>query len=210
MSGAYDPITPPSFAEAIAPGFSNGQVAVLPHAGHGVTGDECGAALAIGFFASPTDTIDTACIETSTEPTWIPASLAGLDYEEFELGFIGIRGVAPVGWTDQGFGTFVRSDTNLAHQTLLIQQGGPLPAQQFVDLLSAQLGGEPAPGGSLDDSRGRTWDIVDLDSPLSPLRIYSHNVDGFSLLVAVFGPEGDINEMQAEVLPTVLEAIEPA
>ena len=85
MSGAYDPITPPSFAEAIAPGFSNGQVAVLPHAGHGVTGDESGAALAIGFFASPTDTIDTACIETSTEPTWIPASLAGLDYEEFEL-----------------------------------------------------------------------------------------------------------------------------
>ncbi len=204
LAGAYDPITPPSFATAIEAGFSNGQLAVLPHVGHAAVGDDCGMEIALAFFSDPASQVDQSCIDTSATPNWVPGSLEGIDFEQFEEGLLGIRGVVPEGWDVQGPGTFVRGDTNIAHQTVLLQQGGPIPAAQFIGLLANQLGGEAIPNGSLDVG-DRTWDIFDVDASIGNVRVYVFDDSGFTLFAAVLGTEGDLPDIEAHVIPMVLE-----
>lgn len=204
LAGAYDPITPPSFATAIEPGFSNGQLAVLPHAGHGVVGDECGMAIALDFFADPTSDVDRSCIEGSSEPAWTPESLEGIGFEPFDVPFLGIEGVVPEGWTIQGPGTSVRTNTNLAHQTALIQQGGPVGVDQFLGLLAAQLGGEPVPAGTFV-AGDRSFDVFDINADVGDVRIYAIDDGGFTLFAGVFARMVELPELEAHVMPTVLE-----
>ena len=95
LAGAYDPITPSGFAEAVAPGFSAGQIVVLPHAGHGVITDDCGVEIALGFLDAPDNAVDTGCVAGSTQPPWFPASLEGTDFVPFEDSQLGVIGVFP-------------------------------------------------------------------------------------------------------------------
>lgn len=207
MSGAYDPITPPSFAEAIEPGFSNSQSVVLPHAGHAAFSDECGLAIALDFFADPTSPADQSCITSSPEPIWVPASLADTEFEPYEDTAFGLSGVVPSGWDDQGFGITVRNETNIAHQSVLFQQGGPVPADQFVGLVAQQFGATPTPGGEIEIA-GRTWAINDAESPLGTVKAYTHEIDGFTFFVAALGSASDVAELAEFIIPTVLEEID--
>lgn len=63
-NGAWDPITPVPLAEYILPGFSNGRLAIFPHAGHGPTRSlECGGDFMNAFFDDPAAPLDQDCIE---------------------------------------------------------------------------------------------------------------------------------------------------
>ncbi len=71
-NGDMDPITPPEFAEEIAPGFANlntGSVIVFPYAGHGPTRSvECAGDLLTAFFDNPTVPVDTSCADGRDRP----------------------------------------------------------------------------------------------------------------------------------------------
>lgn len=67
-NGAWDPITPVPLAEIIMPGFSNGRLAIFPHAGHGPTRSvECAGDLMNAFFDDPSAPLDQDCIENGGE-----------------------------------------------------------------------------------------------------------------------------------------------
>ena len=67
-NGAWDPITPVPLAEYILPGFSNGRLAIFPHAGHGPTRSlECGGDFMNAFFDDPAAPLDQSCIEQGGE-----------------------------------------------------------------------------------------------------------------------------------------------
>ncbi|WP_376694629.1 alpha/beta hydrolase [Wenzhouxiangella sp. EGI_FJ10305] len=67
-NGAWDPITPVPLAEAIMPGFSNGQLVVFPHAGHGPTRSlDCAGDFLNGFYDDPSAGLDMACVEEGEE-----------------------------------------------------------------------------------------------------------------------------------------------
>ena len=203
MAGRYDPITPPSFAEAIAPGFSNGQLAVLPHVGHGVVGDECGMAIALNFLADPAGSADMSCIDSVDEPVWIPESLEGLTFVEFEDFQLGVAGVHPEGWIEQGFGVTVRDDGNLAHQVALVQQGAPVPQDQLIGLLASQLG-ELTETGTLDDANGRTWTQWSIDEGPASSEAFTLDEGGFTLIVLVQGAPSDLIDAVEHLIPTAL------
>ena len=68
VSGRFDPVTPPYFAESALQTLNHGQHVVFPTGGHGETSlSGCAAELAVAFFDSPYDVVDPSCVPTSID-----------------------------------------------------------------------------------------------------------------------------------------------
>lgn len=68
LSGAMDPITPPSSGESAAAGLPNSIYLLFPTAGHGISftdneAGECAKSIVASFFNDPGAPLDTSCIE---------------------------------------------------------------------------------------------------------------------------------------------------
>ncbi len=69
--GAMDPITPPPFAEAIMPNFTNGTYVEWAYAGHGPTRSvECAGDFLTGFYDDPNGDLDTSCADDMEKPVF--------------------------------------------------------------------------------------------------------------------------------------------
>lgn len=72
VSGDYDPITPPSYAEAAMVSLPNASLVVVPGEGHGaIPNHECTRDLVARFLADPDKTLDTQCVERIPEPRFV-------------------------------------------------------------------------------------------------------------------------------------------
>lgn len=68
LSGNFDPITPPSFADQAQATLSAAYSFVLPHVGHGtLRSDRCAVRIATAFIADPMSAPDSSCI-AATQP----------------------------------------------------------------------------------------------------------------------------------------------
>jgi pimeloyl-ACP methyl ester carboxylesterase len=68
ISGRFDPVTPPYFADSALQTLHNGQHVVFPTGAHGESGAPgCAADLAVAFFDAPYDVVDPSCVPTSVE-----------------------------------------------------------------------------------------------------------------------------------------------
>ena len=67
MTGAYDPITPPAWANSAASGLSQGRLILFPTMGHGVTAYPCGESIMMQFLDDPGADLDTDCIAPSVD-----------------------------------------------------------------------------------------------------------------------------------------------
>lgn len=69
LSGAIDPVTPPSWGDDVVRHLRRGRHLVAPHVGHGVVGTGCGARLIADFIdrADP-DALDVSCLTRSQRP----------------------------------------------------------------------------------------------------------------------------------------------
>lgn len=206
LSGEYDPITPPSFADAVEPGLTNSQNVVHPNQGHAVTSDECGLAIALGFFADPASEVDTSCLADSATPPFVAPSLEGTVLVPFEDPTLGLLGVRPEGWIDQGFGTSVRDGVNVADQTVLIQQAAPVGEQQFVDLVASQFGGEIVEAGGLT-AGGRTWTAYEGDTGVGFVRMWTRSDAGTTLVAVLIGTEAGLDDAQEHIVEEVLSTL---
>ena len=69
LAGTYDPITPPSWAQAAARTLSAGQLFVVPGVGHGVLGTSyCIDDVVLQFLARPSAAVDGGCVRRLSEP----------------------------------------------------------------------------------------------------------------------------------------------
>jgi pimeloyl-ACP methyl ester carboxylesterase len=82
VSGAYDPVTPPSWAEAALPSLPRARHLLIPTAHHGDEGlshRECLRGIIAAFIDRGTaDGLDTSCIETMQPPPFV-TNAAGFD-----------------------------------------------------------------------------------------------------------------------------------
>ena len=73
LSGRFDPITPPAFAEAAAAGLSQATNLVDPTAAHGVAfQSECVNSIIVDFLANPQATPDSSCLATTEALAFVP------------------------------------------------------------------------------------------------------------------------------------------
>lgn len=64
LAGGLDPITPPTYAQALTTHLTNAQVVVFPQAGHGQVrdGSSCVMSLLRAFWTTPTAKVNTRCV----------------------------------------------------------------------------------------------------------------------------------------------------
>jgi hypothetical protein len=63
LAGSYDPVTPPSWGQAVAEGLSRSYYYEFPSAGHNVdTDNPCAQHIKVAFVNNPTDAPDASCI----------------------------------------------------------------------------------------------------------------------------------------------------
>ena len=77
-AGTVDPITPPSYGQAILPGLAHAQYVEFPYTGHGALLSHsagCGGALWVAFVADPAAALDASCIAEIEAPQFLTRRL---------------------------------------------------------------------------------------------------------------------------------------
>lgn len=69
--------------------------------------------------------------------------------------------------------------------------------------MASQIGSEAIEDGTRDVS-GRSWDVYDVDGDAGRARAYVRDDDGFSLIVAILAPPSDLDEVERQLIDTVL------
>lgn len=215
MGGGYDPITPASAADELAPGLSNFTSVVFPHQGHGASGSPCGLSLVLEFFAEPNLPVSDPCVDDESPPAWEPNANAPITMVPFDIddNLLSVRAVRPAEWSDEGFGQFLRVDRISDPAFLLVSNSFDQPDDLLIATLQLQLDLPDSPerieditvSGTVDnDTTWRIWQYVDSDEETEGRIAVSDD-----LFVIVAGRDIDFPRFATEVLLPVLEAAEP-
>jgi len=214
LAGEYDPITPPSWGESVADGFSNSHFFTFPGLGHGVSLDGgCPLSVMLAFLDEPAVAPDAACVETMAGPEFrVPGeATAEVSLEPFTTDVFGteVSGVAPAGWEEVNAGAFARQETGL-DQTVILQQVAPgAVAEQLLELLSEQLGLEETPESAQDvDAGGHAWTLYEAESQGSPVDIALAEDGAFTYVVLLVSDRSERSYLYENVFRPALEAIQ--
>lgn len=211
LAGEYDPITPPSWGQDVARGFSRSHFVEFPGLGHGVSvSGDCPLAITQAFVADPTAELDTACAAGMAGPVFVvPAdgTAVAVDLEPFSDNTFGISGEKPVGWTEVGPGTFARGGSAL-DQTVLIQQAIPpgVGVNALLTLLTSQLGLENTPEqvGEYEDVNGRNWILFASEFQSFPISIGTfENDEGLLIVILVSNSSETASLYDAVFIPAM-------
>jgi pimeloyl-ACP methyl ester carboxylesterase len=94
ISGWFDPITPPEFAEAANEFLSNSSYFMIDNESHGASLGDCGLDLSAAFIDDPTAVIDGACVNGLTDIDFESRGLLGPSFGRSGIEFITGRATA--------------------------------------------------------------------------------------------------------------------
>jgi pimeloyl-ACP methyl ester carboxylesterase len=149
MTGEFDPITPPAWGRQAADTLENSFFYLYPNVGHGAASVAgCPQDMLLAFLNDPSQPPDDTCIAEMGLQFAVPtAREQTVEFEPFTNEEMGIRGLAPVGWTEAMPGAYTRSDSAL-DSTALIMQTAPGRIQDWLVGFSGRSGLETAPASS--------------------------------------------------------------
>lgn len=79
LSGQFDPVTPPSFAEAVHEHLTNSTYFMIANESHGASMSACGAELARAFFDEPGGEINSSCLTAAPDLEFFSIEGSGAD-----------------------------------------------------------------------------------------------------------------------------------
>jgi pimeloyl-ACP methyl ester carboxylesterase len=112
LSGQFDPITPPVFAERVANGLPTHYFYTFTGLAHGAFGNLCADAMMTDFINDPDRAPDSSCMDALIVEFTAP--VVGVDLVEWANTDLGISGLAPDGWYEVDPGIlqpFLNADT---------------------------------------------------------------------------------------------------
>ncbi len=183
LSGEFDQITPPHFAERVAQTLDRAQPFVLPGMGHAVFGSNaCVSDLTQQFLAHPTDPVDDQCVGQLQTKFALPEAIA---LQTVTLDALGVRTQIPAQWRTlpDTVGTWGEFDPNTNAPT-----GRTLSLWQLPDAdLRQVLAQMPVPLRSPETRRvgDRTWEIYHADNPavVSSIAVTTRNDIAYVILL---------------------------
>ncbi len=152
LAGAFDPVTPVSWAERAAGGLSDSHLVVAPSASHGVFATPCGMSVVVAFIDDPASAPDSSCLAAErlqfVGPSPETIEVVAAEYVVEPWG-AAVTTVRPEGWT-----TGSLSGDQYRQQSFLD------PTQLF------QLAGDSSLGQNLAQFIEQQWNLT--LSPTAP------------------------------------------
>ena len=166
----------------------------------------------MAFLEDPASEPDAECIAELAGPAFVtPGSTAAVEMAPFTTDLFGaeLSGVAPEGWEEVSTGIFVREQTAL-DQTALLQQAAPgIDSEQFLGLLTEQLGLEEGLQPlTTQEVGGRTWTLYASEAQGALVDIGLADDEGITYVVLLFSHEEERDALYESVFLAALEAIE--
>lgn len=142
LSGQFDPVTPPAWAEETAKSLSKSFYFKLPNSGHGASlgGGDCPRSLVLAFFDNPSTQPDASCVTSEMSKMEFARPLKDLSVRlvPFSDSGMKIEGVRPEGWKAIGAGAY-SPNGQITDQTAIVLQAAPIGADAFLKLMNSQI-----------------------------------------------------------------------
>ncbi len=213
MSGRYDPVTPPAWADEAAGDLTQAWSVTAPYGAHGISPGECGMSVVRQFLDDPDTAPDATCYDRESlrflaGPDPAPVELEPVTYAGPD-GSATISTVAPKGWSTGGLdGDWVRQSSFL-DPTELLQlggSGGQLLAASIEQFLTDTQDVELSAPETVDGPGG-SWQHRTARTATRAVEWYQAERNGATVLVLLVAAPAEVEALTASVLQPALDKI---
>ncbi|CAG0933698.1 Tripeptidyl aminopeptidase [Thermoflexales bacterium] len=214
VSGEFDPITPPNWAEDAAKTLSKSFYFNVPRAGHGPTiSEECPRSILVAFLDQPTQQPDTACLAALKEGKFaVPLKAADIKLISVTEKQMGFSGVVPDGWQAISAGAYSPSG-KMTDNTALMQQAAPIPPESLLQLLQSQFESSEVKvefeKTATRSAHGINWDIYSTSISIANVNLAVGTQDNMTYFILLQAPKNDHEVLYEAVFLPAIDALEP-
>lgn len=213
MSGQFDPVTPPAWAQSAADNLTQAWVVSAPYGAHGISPGECGMSVVRQFLDDPDTVPDANCYDSETIHFLTGPASGQVELEPVTYtgpdGSTEISTVAPKGWSSGGLDGDWSRQSSFLDPTELLQlagSGGPLLAASIEQFLSeTQKVTLSAP--ETVDGPGGQWQHRTARTDTRAVEWYQAERNGVTVLVLLLATPAEIDALTAAVLEPALDKI---
>ena len=214
VSGEFDPVTPPAWAEEAARTLSKSFYVNVPRAGHGSTiTEECPRSILLAFLDNPGQQPDTACLAgLKTGKFDVPLTTADIKLAPFTDQQMGFSGVVPDGWKKISAGVY-SPNGKMTDSTAIVQQAAPLPAETLVKLLESQFASNEIKAEfektATRSANGIDWDIYSTSISIADVDLAVGAQGNMTYIILLQAPKNDHAVWYEAVFLPAVDALQP-
>ncbi len=222
MAGAFDPVTPVSWADAAAETLSRSHLVIGPRASHGVSGGRCGMSVALAFLADPDSKPDDRCLADEPlrflAPADDPIELEAVTFRIEDFG-VEISTVRPEGWFVGSLeGDQYRQESILDPTEFYQLAGDPSLGFVLADFIGEEQGlsiSDPEPftgsvGPITADGIPRDWEHRSGRNDSVAVEWFETRIDGQATYIILVSTVEQLAANLASIVLPALEAIDVA
>lgn len=211
IAGEYDPITPPEWAQLAATTLENSFYFEFPGLSHDASlVNPCARSIISSFLNDPGSAPASTCLADVTGVDFGGEMDSTVIMVPFSDDTFGIEGVVPDGWEELGPGTHMRAQSDL-DSTVLLQQAGPIPREQFLELLLGQLEIDEAPEveATITTASGFEWQLYRLETLGLAIDLGLGDASGLTMLVLLQSSPSNRDALYDSVFLPAVDAMRP-
>jgi pimeloyl-ACP methyl ester carboxylesterase len=212
MAGAFDPVTPVSWAEAAAETLPNSFLVEAPFQAHGVSPGECGMAVVVQFLDDPGQEPDASCF-SGGELSFVGPPDGEVVLEEVTLDYGGasLSTVRPEDWQHGQLPGDSYRQASILDVTQLVQVIGDRALVVNLEAVLFQTWGiEVSSPEARDGLYGRDWQYRNGQSSEAAVEWYETEIGGLTTFVVLVSAPAELESNVESVLVPVLEVIDAA
>lgn len=195
LSGEFDPITPPAFAEIVAKTLSNAFYFEFPGEGHGVLSAPCPVQIMDAFLRNPSQAPEASCVAEMRLRFTQPVGEVALK----EITIDNVRTLVPADWEEVQLRTYAQGSSVLLFNQAESDDVNAALRQVFGEFLPE------APSETLQ-TETLTWSIYELDAQQVKVFAAGALKDGKVYIVLLQGQPSDAPALKQNVLLPILKA----
>jgi pimeloyl-ACP methyl ester carboxylesterase len=214
VSGEFDPVTPPGWAEDAAKTLSQSFYFNVPRAGHGPTiSEDCPRSILLAFLDNPAQRPNTACLAALKDGKFaVPLQAADFTLVPLTNKQMGFSTVIPEGWQEIANGAYSPSG-KLTDNTALMLQAAPVPPETLVSLFESQLAGSDVKAkfekSATRSANGIDWEIFSTSISIADVDLALGTRNNLTYVILLQAPKNDHAVLYEAVLLPAIDALQP-